>query len=991
MKEFFLRRSWPLPERILYYVLFILLIASAIMLVITRNAEGSPVFPMDTSLVPDFVKIRLYSFLTPFGDFSPEVNSIINFQKFVADGFVMPVQSVRIFWVLFFVVSSIITAIIIRLSKWWFFIGLSLIIVFLAYFNIQEFGILGAYDNYFLIACIAFAVGVVFLTHNYLIEKPFAFHFLVSAGLWSVIWGSVLLFGEGQEIVFRLGNMSLMASFLIVVIFLILIGHEPIHVFFTMISYSSNRVSTGRLVNFIILSLLYLGNVALSYFHNIGKLDIELLYTPHELLLIFAILCGFYGFGKRFNSKEVFGSHSAGIILYTALSAFTIGLLVFGHYSGHDAINEIMEDATFYTQLGMGGIFFFYLIINFGDMLRENVKAYKVVYQPKRFTMLTAMGGGLVIILAMFMRSGMFPYYQMRGVSYTAMADNYLVNGDLNLAEVFYEEGAVFAYDNRRSNASLALLYKEQQRMPAYAVSMKKALLRNPIPIHFLDLSESFEKNDKYFDALFQLQAGVRTFPESEPIANNLGLLFTKSNAYDSAFYYFNRSDDISRERNLSAMLSKSGYFNPDSLPEMTSKDLAEMANRITIFSKSYRNFREEDIPDMLIDSVISFDEFTFFYNLTLNKILTGEDLNRERIDELINYNITEDYKRDLHLLRGLDHFRHNRISEAVEDFSSAEYYSGITGPVISNLTGTLLWSRKLYKAAEERLERASRVGYADAPLKLFYFYVETGDAESASFLFNRNIVRNFIPDSLEEQWSAILSGDYNTEDLSSESGEMVYSSLKLHPAKWSNDALTDVPDYFSSDAFKDRVAADVLEILAERKSGVKGFFTKWNESLKQPIALQEAYLRYVFNNEPEISYVEAYEKIQPAGQSKDLFDAWYYRIKGDSRAFRNSADAAKHNSGYDPEVVLLGIESLKEQNVSEDSVYEELVRQIQVYPEHPGLAKAYALQATEMGYDSYAEMELEKLQDLLTPEAYESFMGEIRDARAAYQKEQDW
>ncbi|MEQ8561511.1 MAG: hypothetical protein RID18_08385, partial [Cytophagales bacterium] len=515
MKHFFTRPDWPKFDRSLFQIILVLTGITFALFIYALTYEGSFVFPMETRLVPDIAKVKLFNYISPYGDFSPGINSLINFQKYYAGEFEMPIRAGQLFQISFFLCIVVLSTMVVRISGWLFYIGISLIILFLVYFKIQEFGIMSGYEDYLLYALCALLAGFVFYLHNYHFEKSFKFHFLLSALAWGLLWIIILLFGKGNELLFQLSNFAFPACILISVVFIILIGHEPIHVFFAMISYSSNQFSRARIVNFIILSLLYLGNVGLSYAKTIGKIDWDIIYTPFQLMLLFAIIAGYYGFQKRFDSVKLFESRTVLLIVYSTLSLFTLSFLSFAYFSGHDAIVEIIEDATLYSQLGMGTIFFFYLIVNFGDLLQQKVKAYKVVYRPERFPILTAFIGGIVIMVAMFMRSGMFPYYQSMGIIYSGMADNYLVNGDVKMAQVFYEEASVFAFNNSRTTMNQADIYKKEGNRQGTVLSLKNSIFKNPEPVHFIDLAAQFEQNDKFFDAVFSLQEGISKFPES--------------------------------------------------------------------------------------------------------------------------------------------------------------------------------------------------------------------------------------------------------------------------------------------------------------------------------------------------------------------------------------------------------------------------------------------------------------------------------------------
>ncbi len=992
MKKFFLRPDWPLFDRLLFQTLLSLSLLAFGFYLFAILHEDSFVFPLSTELIPDIEKLKLFGFLTLFGDFSPEVNSIITFQKYKTDAFVMPLVAGIIFQLIFFITISIITAIIIRLSKWWFFLGLSLIILFLVSMNLQEFGIIADFKDYFLYLCIIFATASVYLLHNNFFEKSFSFHFAASAGIWGIIFLSIILFGNGDHMLFQLSNASLAGSFFIAIVFITLIAHEPVHIFFVMISYSSNQYSRKRMLNFILISILYVGNVALVYMRNINLIDWEILYSPFQILVFFAIITGFYGFPKRFNSYKLFNSGSASVILYMVLVLFCISFMSYAEFSGNDIIIEILEDVTIYSQIGMGTIFFFYLVINFGDILVKNAKAYKVVFKPGRFPIATAFVGGAIIMLAMFMRGNMFPYYQIRGAIYTGMADNYAVNKEMKMAEVFYEEASIFAYANQRSNSNLAEIYKKRGDRQNTVLSLKRAVMKNPIPANYIEMASQFELNDKYFDAVFSLQEGIRKFPESEAIANNLALLYTRVNVYDSAFIYFNKADQLSRERNLSALLSKSAYFNPDSLPPLSFNDLAEITNRITIFSKAKFEFAEMEKPDFLKDSVISFDEYAYFYNLNLNKIIAGGKIDSAGIEILLEKPISDNLRRDLYLIRGLNHYFKNELAEAVSDFENCVNFSGMTTAVFADLTATLLWAKQLYTPAETLMERAAGVRYGKSPLKLLALNLESDNLEMAEEQMQSSFLKTMLPDSISRKWEVIISGNFNLNDIKEDPEQIRYMAFKFHPEKWTTEEMNSFPSNFRNDIFKAIIAENVLRYkLKQNPKEASDFYAIWKSKLQNSQLLDNLYLRYLYQNKRNEEFLAVNPGISQSSANKYLFAAWNAKLLNNESDYLINAAKAVEFMGYDPEVILLKLELMHKNGTDEMQIYNEIVSQIQVYPNNLELKKAYVLQAHRLGLESYARNEMDTLKEMMDANAFESFKKEYDELRTSLNEEDAW
>lgn len=362
-------------------------------------------------------------------------------------------------------------------------------------------------------------------------------------------------------------------------------------------------------------------------------------------------------------------------------------------------------------------------------------------------------------------------------------------------------------------------IYKKEGNRQGTVLSLKNSIFKNPEPVHFIDLAAQFEQNDKFFDAVFSLQEGISKFPESNSISNNLALLYTKSKLYDSAFIYFNKTDDLSKERNLSAMLSKASYFNPDSLPELSKNDITEITNRISIYNKALVPFADSMAFDILKDSVIEFAEYSYFYNLNINKLLTSRSILRNDIEQLLKLNLSDEYFRDLYLLRGMDAYFKNNIADAISDFENAINFSGMTSAYVSDLVGTLLMAKELYGLAEPFMERAERAVYENSPIKLLAIYTEIEDKEKLQSLLSKSYVKKLLGDSTHKEWSAVVYNENSFDDIDTSNELMAYVNFKLHKEEFAKEEFEEMPNSFKNDYLRLKTSGLVLKHLIENEA----------------------------------------------------------------------------------------------------------------------------------------------------------------------------
>ncbi len=125
---------------------------------------------------------------------------------------------------------------------------------------------------------------------------------------------------------------------------------------------------------------------------------------------------------------------------------------------------------------------------------------------------------------------------------YNALADHSVAAEQYKLAEAYYKTALGYERQNHKSNYGLGSLAANLGDNPTAGAYYRLAVQKKPTEYAFAALSNSLQKEDLFFEAMFALKDGLKIFPKSGELQNNLALLFDKSKALDSTHLYLEKA-----------------------------------------------------------------------------------------------------------------------------------------------------------------------------------------------------------------------------------------------------------------------------------------------------------------------------------------------------------------------------------------------------------------------------------------------------------------
>ncbi len=350
------------------------------------------------------------------------------------------------------------------------------------------------------------------------------------------------------------------------------VGVENIRALLWFNTQAERPESRFGLLPFLLVSGLYLGALGL-YLWNDGVLPLAggLRFDPLVLLLP-AVLAGGLGLRERAPSYAGWLPLAAARPLYWLLVATAAAALGYALATANTPLLTAARGFSAQALELLGVAFLFYTLVNFGTLMRQRLRVYRVVFEPRRLPFYT------VYILGL---AGLF-LYELRNnwpLLNLVQAGQYNQLGDLTrqqsesrpddlplalLAERYYaESGDVLDRFNRSAQLGRAALYHFRSQRQNELNALRRALLRQPDEKVSLKLNALLTEPADFFDALEVLRQARRAAPGSFALASDAAQLFTHSALTDSVAFYLDKAERlkpgsyVSRTNQLGFLLSQ--------------------------------------------------------------------------------------------------------------------------------------------------------------------------------------------------------------------------------------------------------------------------------------------------------------------------------------------------------------------------------------------------------------------------------------------------
>ncbi|NIJ50877.1 hypothetical protein [Dyadobacter arcticus] len=630
MKEFFFWKVWSSSERrftivalstlLLAIVFFAFKIIAPLQNVIRWNVVSEL---SEISTVVDVLQLGQCQY-------GVSIPSHLVTESFMASVMEIDFTTIHIFWIFALIGLTLILAALTTMSRFWYLAGMVAFILFLAFSRLETLNVLGESNRtLFLIAVILYG-AVTYYFHAFRPDLGIAFRI-----------GGIALVSILLVILIALASKSAVPSltiaaysfplWLFITVIFLLVSSTEIMAGLVWLS-TSGSVIKGRsgLLNFIVISVLYLLLLLLMYLKNTRTIDWNMTLISPVYLAMGAAILGLWGFRRRADSTgTIIPFRRTGFWLYIGMFIISISFAALVAGTANDPVLETLEDVVVQGQLAMALLFFFYILVNFFPLFQQKLAVYKVLYKPMRFGLTQTRLFGFAGVVILFSTQKLLPVNQAIAGYFNGLGDLHTTTQEFPLAEQYYKLALQQEFQNHKSNYALASLALRQGDRNAAAYYFRQSLLKNPSPQAYAGLSGILIQENLFFDAVYSLQEGIRKFPESGELLNNLGMLYSRTNVADSAYYYVDKAEGKTKRpeipaTNLLSILAKStdaGLL--DSLASKSEKKnyLSWQANWLAVqnLRKKFtvESFSNESVSS---DSLLSVSGLAYLLNYATNQ-----------------------------------------------------------------------------------------------------------------------------------------------------------------------------------------------------------------------------------------------------------------------------------------------------------------------------------------------------------------------------------
>jgi predicted Zn-dependent protease len=992
MDNLFFWNSWNKANRILFLFLLSLFTFGLMLVVLCYFIGDKGVVDVEIYSKLENIKVTIDEFSRNLLNFPVLADSYIIKEWYGASPIkILPLYSYVFAGIVLIAILFILTSITFIDSLLWYTLGMAGFILFLVNLNTELLNIFSPNSRYFLIGLVIIYGGLSYYFKAF--RENLSFQLRLSAFLIiTLILGLALyhLSNDVQAPFFYISNYGIPTAIVLSLLFIMLTAYDVIQGFFYLLTSSKNINTKNITLNFTLGSILFLANFLLLLFKKLQLVDLDILYLNPFLALFFSSIIGIWGFKqKEILFKNIFSFQPLGALVYLSMGIICFFTIAYCFITGNDSFIETLEYGIIYSNLCIGSTFLIYVLLNFSDLFNKNIpQLYKRIYQPRRTPFFVVYAGGIFAMGSLFLQSNQLPHSIYQAGYLNNVGDVYLYEKDYLLAREYYINAVSNDYDNWRSNYTLGYIALNKDEIESAVNYYAKSSNKHASEYSYLNLSNIYVDKDHFFPAKFALEDGLKKFPKSSMLYNNLALLYAKTALLDSCVYFLQvakkYSDEEVPKTNLLYFLVKHKILHPaDSLfqENSTTTGAGFLANGLSNFNSLSKKF-QKDIKDVLHDSVLTNQTFACIYNYGINKIKQGDQDFIKKIETLEKSPSNSPYAEDLRYLTALYYYYNGDKAKGVRLLEELKNYAGNSATIYSNTLGMWLMENNLQSEAAENLKQAISLRDQDTYLNYCIALAEAGKKEEALTAFEPLRIKGSKDIMLiSNNLAKIISINRKDSALSLEEPlRLQYFHLRIK--ELSEYDILSIYSSFTNERSKYFAAAELMNFYLDKNEIDKCrqiWYANEHDLSKEDIALGLMNLQYLRFLSMDHNYQELQKIIEPIYLNKtdepikNYFKALVAESNKSMQLAENLFNSVLKTNPFNEDVVLGAAHFYNVQNKTLEA-YNILVEAQHIHSSSVKILQAYALQSLKINLESYGEITLNKLKDLMNEKDFRAF-----------------
>ena len=775
-------------------------------------------------------------------------------------------------------------------------------------------------------------------------------------------------------------------------LFIFLVSFENIHALLWINTQSPRPERRFGLWHFGLIGLLYLLNLLLLYLNNAGIYQFDFYYVDAFIVLLLSTVAGFWGWQRREGQyRQFFTFKNGASYLYLVLAIICFLNIGYAFATYNTPLISAYTDVIVYTHLAYGFLFFLYILLNFWQLIKQKLAVYKVVFDPKQIPFFTVYIMGTLLLMSLVFRTNFIIYNQAQAGYYNYLGDFYKTAADPLLAERFYTEGAVFSHHNLKSTYALAGIYRERSYITAEINLLRDALAGRPHEKIYARMAGTQTDKKDFFNHLFLLNQGLRTFLNSVALLNNKALLYETATLSDSTEYFYNQAlaqggnYENLVQSNLLAFHVRSG--NPPgavALAEQASNKnqsvpwQSNLALLNLLLQKRNTNLK----PPVLPAKTLSPAEFSLFYHFTLQHIGAADAATIKQINQYLAVPENVPYAENLNLLKALTQYNTGQVKEARNTLENQALVSESATGFYYYLIGSWLLEQKLYPAAASYFDKARAANLPEAQLPYLYALAHTPDKNTA--LSGALAAAAELKDPAEKAQALFLADVLNLTNTSvltaSDSAKVAY--LEIYRSELSTAEFETVTKAVTAGPFKGLAyrelaahyiqtnnlpaASQTIQAALAVAAGDKNLQADLN-ILRADLLVRQGDLVALNKLLPALTF-------DPPAQTQKIYYQALAAEKTNPSGARAQYSQIPQSLIYREDALLATARYYSRVRRNDNQAYEVLLSGIKYNPFSVRLYQEYIFTSVKLGLSDFAETAVAELKNLVSPAEYALF-----------------
>jgi len=979
--------DWPLVLKRLFWIFTSVFLISFIFLWISFLITPAPTIKSEHFQQLEIQQVTLDTFSLGGFDIAMPADNYLVFERVMGGplrpNLVTPYLFISVLVILMIMVLTIITT----LSRFWYFIGMGLFILFIVSFRLEVIGLFKLANKIPTICALIIYGGISFYFQAINSSVSFLKRLMTFLSLTILIAFTFYFFSLTPQPFLHLAANGIAISIVLSIVFIFMVAIEIPASFILIITRSIRPTKSLR--HFLILSGIYILNLVLAYAEMKGFIQWNFLTINFFLLLTLSTLLGLWGFRQReLLYENIFNANPFGVYLYIGMASvcfFSIGYFL---STANDPALQILKDAIIYSHIGYGIIFFAYVLANFTPMLAQNFQVYKILYRPTNMPYFTLRLAGLIATFTFFAYSNWrVSVNQVFAGYYNAYGDVYLAQGESQLAESFYRRSAFFVSRNHHAHYALANLEEERLEYKKEKDQYTLAADTRPTELSYLNLSQAYERDEALLESALALNQGLKDFPDSGPLKNALGLIYGRLNMRDSALLMLNEARSHSSiqaeaETNLVGLSAKYNITYPaDSLYHLmnTGKD-GSTSNALALANVQQVQI---DIPvDPGKDTLLTLYSASLLNNYFINHLDKTDTALLSKTIMLARKPSNSYFKDGLLFSAAQAYYASGQVTKAFKVLREIAFLS--QNGKYYNVLG--LWALQQGDAeiAQVEFDYALKQNYNQAFINKAFALSEAKKEREALVLWDSIYqMKDTAQAKMAQSMIKILRANQAVAKSWTDQEKYQYLHFRIPTSDSSsfNEILKSINDEeYKAKAILERSKqlwkADELALASQQYAKIVGLKLR-DENLYQEIIHFNLQLLAAHSQWNKLS-TELKKGISFTGQQKIeklYFEARIKEHENDSQD-RRSYEWLSSCNPYFEESILWSIMFLHSDNDKLKS-FNLLVEALTLNPGSVKLLKAYTVESAKLGFSDYAQSTLDKLKTKMSPDSFARFITE--------------